>query len=778
MLEQLNNLRIEGGNARPLDDEERRAILDALQERAKLTWPQTRKALAPLFKSRGEPGAEKSLRFNLEASAKSLLGNPLEAKLVAIFGAAWADHPHRDSIRESLHERLFAVDYGIIGNQRVVILDADRRRDNRRAASQRMQRDFELSDDEAEQLASLSMPAGWEAFSSDALETFLPMLEQGHRMGALLNGPEFETWRADVFPNRDRPTGEELGLLPSPACKDEADRLKDIRNPTVLRVQNELRKVVNNLIRTYGKPDMIRIELAREVGLSKREREERKTGIGRHERRRDAARKDLQERGIAEPAARDITKWLLWKESRERCPYTGDFISFDDLFRNGRFEIEHIWPRSRSFDDSFGNKTLCRRDVNLAKGNRTPFEFFQAEPDHWSALRTRLDDLAANRPGGDGLSRGKVRRFLAESLPEGFSERQLNDTGYAARQAMHQLNRLWPDIGREAPVNVQAVTGKVTARLRRLWGLNNLLGTDGEKNRADHRHHAVDALVVALTTPGATQRLSCYFQHRDEQGTPDPKIDPPWPRLRADASAKLADLIVSHRVRKKLSGQLHLETNYGDTGIDTTTKSGVYREYVTRKPLANMSRSEIGAIRDSAVREAVQAHVDSRGGDPKRAFESVPRIGAAGATVRKARLLTRQSQALMVGLDSGHVDPGANHHIAVFRMPNGRAAFQIVSLIEASKRARRGDSVVQRDGIEGGKFLYSLSPGEALEIPDGEKKGVWTVQGVWSDGRAILTKHFDATGETIWRPTVSTIVKSSARKVSVDPIGRSYAAGD
>ena len=216
--------------------------------------------------------------------------------------------------------------------------------------------------------------------------------------------------------------------------------------------------------------------------------------------RRLKAIKDLESNGIAEPSLKDIEKWLLWKEGSDRCPYTGDQIGFDALFREGRYEVEHIWPRSRSLDDSFRNKTLCRKDINAAKGNKTPFEYFQNNPEKWADIQRRMRDMIAPK-GGVGMSPGKVKRFLAETMPDDFASRQLNDTGYAARQAISMLRRLWPDVGIDAPVTVQGVTGRVTAQLRKLWGLNNILSDDGKKTRADHRHHAVDALTVACTHP-------------------------------------------------------------------------------------------------------------------------------------------------------------------------------------------------------------------------------------------------------------------------------------
>jgi len=439
MLEKLNNLAIAGGNARPLDGAERAAILAKLQTQASMSWPGVRRTLEPLFKARGE--SAKTIKFNLELGGDpKLLGNPLEAKLAAIFGSSWEGHPNKVTIRDEVQARLWAADYGRIGKQRVVILSDQEREKRRSQAREAFVRDFGVSQEQADALSSMTLPQGWEPYSIAALERILPQLEAGERFGTLLNSPErkWAEWRSENFPDREQPTGEFLDKLPSPKDKDEMRRIAQLRNPTVVRVQNELRKVVNNLIAVHGKPDLIRIELARDVGKSKREREEMKSAMRHQERRRRAAETDLKSKGIASPSRADIEKWLLWKESQERCPYSGSQIGFDDLFRLGLYEVEHIWPLPRSLDNGFRNKTLCRRDWNQKKGKRTPFEAFGHTED-WDAIKDRLDKLLSVK---DAMPPGKVKRFLAETMPEDFANRQLTDTGYGARQAVFSQEAL------------------------------------------------------------------------------------------------------------------------------------------------------------------------------------------------------------------------------------------------------------------------------------------------------------------------------------------------
>ena len=542
----------------------------------------------------------------------------------------------------------------------------------------------------------MKLPTGWEPYSTEALRAMLPRLEAGERFGALVNGPHLEDWRNETFPHRDRPTGKVLDRLPSPADKEEGRRLSRLRNPTVARTRNELRKVVNNLIGAFGKPDMICIEIAREVGKSKREREEMTKGIRARECRRAAARKALIERKIAHPSRDHIERWMLWEECGKRCPYTGDHICFDDLFgRTGKFQVEHIWPRSRSHDNKFRNKTLCRIDKNIKKGNKIPYEYMHSDVDRWSAFKERLDRMRAG-----GMPPGKIRRFLAAEIPDGFAARQLNDTSYAAREAVAFLKRLWPDLGPETPVTVRAVPAPVVAQLRKLWTLNNILADDGEKTRADHRHHAIDALAVACAgaQPGMTQRLSRYWQ-QEESGAGKPHLPPPWKSIRADATNAVADVVVSHRVRKKVSGALHKKTYYRDTG----EKRGDYRLFVTRKKVEDLKKAHLAEfaeekarefVRDKQVRKILREWVESRGGDPKKAFPPYPKRGRKGPEIRKVRVVMKRMVNVMARVAAGYAELGNNHHIAIFRLPNGGTAFEVVSLFKASRCVARGAPAV------------------------------------------------------------------------------------
>jgi CRISPR-associated endonuclease Csn1 len=321
----------------------------------------------------------------------------------------------------------------------------------------------------------------------------------------------------------------------------------------------------------------------------------------------------------------------------------------------------------------------------------------------------------------------------------------------------------------------------VTAQLRKRWGLNNILSDDGEKTRADHRHHAVDALTVACAHGGYAQRLAAYFKEESEGRKPH--LPEPWPTIRRDAEVAVAAIIVSHRVRKKVSGPLHKETVYGDTNRNDG-KTGTYRLFVTRKRLEAMTKSEVFAtdpetgIADPRVREIVQRWVTENGGDPKKAFATYPRVSADGPEIRKARLVTKQQVSLMAPASTGYADLGANHHIAIYRRSDGKIDYEVVSLFEASRRLARREPVVRHNHPDGLSFVMSLSPGDTIEFNEGKMRGLWTVQGVWSAGPIVLWSVLDAEGKSVVRPNAASIVRDGGRKVNVDPIGRIRSAGD
>lgn len=784
MLQRLNNLRLAGGNARRLDDGERAVVLSLLEGQASATFGAIRKALKPLWKERDLPLGSK---FNFEVAAfgpkkdkKEVPGNATEAALRSIFGERWDELPGRDRIRDEIAQRLREINYRRIGKKRIEIRSEPHAAAQRKEFVAEAQTKYGITEEEAAGLAEVRLPAGWLRHSEAAIERLLPAMERGRAYGELINDEE---WVAEIFPNRAAPGRARRDRLPS-----HPSEMPDLRNPTVARALTELRKVVNNLLAVTGKPDLIRIELARDLKLSPRRKAELdKRQNEQAQKRKDACKQLSEKPSFKNPSERDVEKWLLWQECKETCPYTGRTINFDALFRTGEFQVEHIFPcPSRSLDRGFANKTLCEAEFNnKIKGKKTPFECFRDDPVKWDEVKARLKSIR--------FPEGKIRRFLKEDLEEAgtdaFAERQLADTAYIAREARAFLARLG--------VPVEPCNGRVTAPLCRFWSLYTILDpATGKKNRDDHRHHAVDALAVALASPAFVKRLSDYSGR--EQKAEKRRFRPPWRTLRAEAEEAVANIVVSHRRQRKVSGPLHAATALGDTEKDVVEGGVTYRLFVKRKPLAELSGSEIDDIRDKTIRELVKKRLDIKDDasviakkinkdaindavtKELRLRSRKPR--KPGRIVRKVRILVKRQKESMVPLrpePKTYAEPGENHHMAIFRMEDGKVRHEIVSRFEATRRLAAGEPVVRRISPNGGRFVMSLAPGDMLEFPkEGGTPDYRVVTSVWAAGPIVLQHHTEA-GDKVWkRPNPASLLRMGARKVVVDPIGRIRPAND
>jgi len=804
MLQQLNNLRLRfsGQPARWLDEEERKTLLEKLGRQATLEFGGVRSALKKLWKERGL-GLKPEINFE-SGNEKRLLGNAVEAKLAQVFGDAWPAHPARERLRDELYDRTFAIYNRRVGNKRIELHRKDEFKDEIAPAKARFveqaQKDFGITQEQAEELAAFDPPAGWLRFSAKAVRRLIPLLEEGFGLN--------ETGGAldQAYPNWKAGDDRALNRLPS-----HPKAMPVLRNPSVNRALNEVRKVANNLLRAYGKPNLIRIELLRELKKTKKQRLDITSRYGKNRDIREAAKRDLEEKGVQPtPEAKD--KWVLWKESGEYCPYTGRKICFDDLFRRGEFQIEHIFPLSRSLDNNLTNKTLCATDVNKDKGDRTPFEYFRGRPEVWEEIKDQLEGWVEARK----FPKEKMEAFLREDYPPGqeeLEERQKADSSYIAVEARKFLARLG--------VPVEVVNGQVTAQLRSHWGLDAILnpGNPRVKNRQDHRHHAVDALAVALTTRGFVKRLSDYYSH--ERRGEKPKFKPPWENtFWQDAAGKTEEIIVSHRVQRKISGPLHALTYYGDTGEDITQGGISYRKFVTRKEIKDLTESEVkggkrSRIRDDTIRALVQEELAKRGGKPAEAFggshhlvlppneKKKQRKEAAGEpaiapVIESVRLEVKQQSHLMVPvwpkLKSGlppktFADLGGNYCMAIYKLPDGSAYHHTITLPEATAQLNDKDKKhqpVARQVLEnGGRLVMSLAPGDILEISRGQEREYMVVRYCNEKGRVFYKPHTMALDPTKMKPPQpevsfgpDALLGPNIRKVSVDPIGRVRPAHD
>lgn len=387
--------------------------------------------------------------------------------------------------------------------------------------------------------------------------------------------------------------------LPVSAIADK--EIQAIRNPVVITAMFEIRKLVNEIIIDYGKPNEIKVELARNLKASKSGRREERNRQQKLERENDRVKLELNNLG-KHISHDNLLLYKLWEECKHTCPYTGKSISVTQLF-SGEVQIEHIHPWSKSLNDSFMNKTLCFADENRAKGDKTPFEFYSLQGEgKWQQVKERALKLFSDTAQYPN-SYQKFKRFVQQKFDDDFASKNLNDTRYISKEAKNYISKICD--------KVSVSPGQMTANLRQKWGLNAVLNPeDKTKTRDDHRHHAIDALVMACGTISHLQKLSEWNRYDRK---PDNKNFPlPWNSFVKDAEVAVEKILVSHKklnniitvrthktekngvIHKNIGvaarGQLHLETVYGHN------KNCNKDEYVYRVDINNLSFSQLTNI--------------------------------------------------------------------------------------------------------------------------------------------------------------------------------------
>lgn len=513
-----------------------------------------------------------------------------------------------------------------------------------------LQSKFGLSEKQADQFIRFRPAKGYSGLSYKATLNILPFLEQGYLyneavwLGGIYNALGNTKWTALTEQQREQVAAYAMEIyyntgVDSVAAtrqwlameyslgEKELSRLyhhsvdfekgdgsfaelpepENLRNPVVQQALFELRKLVNEIIKVYGKPAQVKVELSRELKSSVAERDKTRLEQYNAQRENDAIKALLNEYGKPH-TAHFIQKMKLYREIENRsgnvvCPYSGQSISVTDLFSR-KTEIEHIVPYPLSLDDSLANKTLCLVPWNNRKGNRTPYEFFMKElgEQAWEDARKRALSI---------LPYKKYLRFT-DTQPKTLSDfetRKLNDTRYISRRAKAWLEHICSD--------VRVSQGALTAKLRHYWGLDNILNPSlpaknleegkeyfiavdeqmnilevaewekdkkandaacaqlakkgvvlqgniikgrfyGYKSRNDHRHHVVDALAIGWTKTSYLQAVSTAKGKGFTAEELEAKITSfpePWPGYYQQAVQAISGVIVSHKKMRRLITQ-------------------------------------------------------------------------------------------------------------------------------------------------------------------------------------------------------------------------------
>ncbi|MCR4297606.1 MAG: type II CRISPR RNA-guided endonuclease Cas9 [Gallionella sp.] len=739
ILQDVNHLAVKNPitrEFRSLTQDERNKLAEALDKQKSMTWGAVRKVVGWNKKDSMHEGET----FNLEEGKKDkLLGNRTACDLRGALSDRW------DMLTAQQQDEL-VTDLLTI--------------DNTDGFLKRMKTHWKFDDATAEAIAKIELEPGYARLSAKAMRAILPHLEQG-----LIYSDACKAAGYDHSNPNQRTITDKLGL-PS-----------NVRNPVVQKALFETRKVVNAIVRMYGKPTVIRVEMARDMKLSKHQKEELQKEQNKQKKANDLAAEILRkEFGIQQPARTDVQKYNLWLECKEVCPYTGTVISREMLF-SPEVDVEHILPYSRSLDDSYMNKTLCLATFNRqVKLNNTPYEIGQGDPLAYAEIFQRIKTLPFP----------KRRRFEQKEIEtDKFIERQLNDTRYICIEVRDFLQQLG------APVEISK--GEATAKLRGRWKLNTLLSPDGsnEKNRADHRHHAIDAVVIALTNRSLFHKLSRLSAQSISFDNSRFEVPPPWDGFYDDVYEKIDQIIVSHVPARKISGALHEDTAYGhfkeEVADPKTGKISIEDRFVYRKPLATLTANEVGKIRDAKVRELVEARLAQFGNNSKTAFgdPNNPLLHKDGKTpIRTVRLVTNFNKNTthaiqnVQGRDYKFFKYGNNHHVEIIEhVETGKRKGIFVTAMEAARRARGVDStektnIVQRDHGEEWRFVMSLSIHDVVSIQEAGQARIMRVQLFdASNGNIIFRDQKSATLDDKLSRYQTKAHLLKCQKIATDPLG-------
>lgn len=791
LLEEVNALRIvqTGAVARPLALEQRDALLLKLRDKKTVTFESLRKVL------KLDPDA----RFNKESeNRKDMKGDEVAAELSdkKRFGKNWfalspdAQWPIIERIRNQESEADTA------------------------ALIAWLQGEHGLTPEQATATANARLPEGFGRFGEDATTRLIEAMKAevivysaAVEKAGLGHHSDF---RQKGEPPRDE-KGEvalpyygavlERHIMPGTGNPDDPEEMRvgRLTNPTVHIGLNQLRRTVNALIKRFGPPAEIAIELARELKLDE---ERKKEANARNRQNRDAAIKrseKLTEIGqIDKGANRALLK--LWEELNlenaldRRCVYTGKQISLGMLF-SGEVEVDHILPFSETLDDSNANRLLCMREANRAKRKRSPYNAF-GHTDAWEEIAAR----AAHLP------KGKRWRFEPDAMERfddkgGFLARHLVDTQHLARLAREYLSALCPGEG-EGSSHVWVSPGRLTEMLRRSWGLNSLLpdhnlGAEQPKNRKDHRHHAIDAAVIAVTDRALLQRIAHEASRRGHEAASRMTADlpEPWEGFRQDLETKVRDIVVSHRPdhgtvskaglpkgRDATAGRLHNDTAYGLTGTKDARGNDLV---VHRVPLSALKkRADIEQVRDEELRAALLDWTKALEGKPFEArLLKFPELGPLPfRNIRRVRIIEPLS-VIPIRDRTGHAYKGykgdSNYRYDVWELKDGRWVSEVVSMFDAHQPG--WTSAVRRENPVAKKVL-SLHRDDMLAVErDGTRVLVRVVK--FSEKQLALAEPHES-GALKARaadrddpfnylyPSPSTLKSWRARQVRVDELGR------
>ncbi len=680
--------------------------------------------------------------------------------------------------------------------------------------------------EQAKSISEARLPSEYCRYGSTVINAIIPLMEGVNGEDGLLEDKAIKTAGAQYGWHHSRLyTGELFEQLPyygrvleqhvvkNPKSTDEMVRQYGrVSNPTVHIVLNQIRKLVNALALRFGTmPEQIVLEIVRDLKHGAKETASINREILKNTKANEKRKEEIEKHGLASTPGY-LLKMKLWEElatdpEQRKCPYTGKTINITQLLSD-EVEVEHILPYSKTLDNTNANLTVSYRWANRIKGNESPFEGFKnnkhgidyneiwervqgnlkAYPDKWKGKAWRFSENAMQ------AFEEKAQKIIIKSTLdgsttevdthlEGFAARQLNDTSYIAKLARKYLSYC------NGENNVHVTLGALTGLLRKSWGLNALIAEDEKvnaKNRTDHRHHAIDAFVIANTSRSMVQKISRasarieeYRKHDTLRKMSD-ELDKPWDGFEWQQMKAHCDAItISYKpdhgstANGSTTGCLHKETVYGLTDEKPESKGNLV--FVIRVPLESLkNRKEIELIRDKALRADILEFV---GEASDKEIKAVLLRYSEKTGVKRVRILDERTANTMIPVKNKQGVPykwmmgGSNHRAEIYQLTDGKNAGKWqVEVISTFNANQKGFVPKWRTEHPSAKLVMTLHINDMVAYEKDGKKLICRVKKMLTSGSVYLRPHNIAKEEAdklSWAASANQLQLHKARKISV-----------
>lgn len=735
-LQDINSLKLLNSYTtewRSLNTEDRAKLIELFEQDKKPTLAKIKKVL----------GLSKNDLLNFESGNKNFKGNTTGIAIREAF-AGW------DELTQSQQAQLEEDLISFV---------------SKKALKKRLETHWGLDTETAINLCVTELEPEHSDLSLKAINKLLPYLEQGQI---------YSEARVSANYGYEVVTDEPQDKLSSPP---------EIPNPIVMKGLHEVKRVVNAIIKQYGKPDAIRLEMARDLEMNTKRYKAFVSQQNKNQTDNQEAQDQFESIAAANrhlglskyPSHTDKLKYRLWKEQQKLCAYSHKPISLTELF-TGAIEIDHILPYSLTLNDSYMNKVVCFASENQFKGQRTPKEAFESDSIKWEQIEQGISRWYAK-----GLMTKRDAFYkTSEDLDKDFIGSQLTDTRYISREALHYLQTLG--------VEVTTIKGQVTSWLRHIWGMNSLLDdAKNEKDRSDHRHHAIDAAVVACADRKLYNTIVRVAKDLEKQpGTlniKDIHIDPMFDQYRQQVGNRLQAIIIAHAPVRKITGALH-----EDTGLGFIEGVGaVYRKNLDESLTAKSTDN----ILDPVVKSLVKAHLEKHGNKPKIAFsKDNPVFHKDGKTpIRRVRIL--QSKTTLKDIEhsklgiknkDGEVFKwmtlGNTHHVEIYRhKETGKYKAEFITALEATQRVVQNKQPMIKGVLDNQhEFCFALHKNDLVRAKNGDNFDTYRIQKIDSaSNRLMLRTHtasrLDNKTDEINKSITSLMGTYEMQKIQVNAIG-------